>query len=139
MIKAVLDVNILVSAALNEQGLPARVADLAFDGVYELVISTHVRRKVTEVFGRPYLLEYISSAARKRILEALEAGSEPIDPDPSVSGIAPDLEDDLVLGTAVAASADFHVTGDNGLLALKTYRGIQIVMAGEFLDAKDQS
>lgn len=47
--------------------------------------------------------------------------------------MAPDLEDDLVLGTAVAAHADFLVTGDKGLLAIGGYRGVRIVTAEQFL------
>jgi predicted nucleic acid-binding protein len=38
-----------------------------------------------------------------------------------------------VLGTAVAAEADFLVTGDKGLLAVGHYGEIQIVTAEEFL------
>lgn len=54
-------------------------------------------------------------------------------PAPSVRGIAPDAEDDLVLGTAVKAEADFLVTGDRGLLAIGEYRGLRIVTADAFL------
>jgi len=50
-----------------------------------------------------------------------------------VRGIAPDQEDDLVLGTAVTARAHFLVTGDKRLLALKENRGVRIVTAEEFL------
>jgi uncharacterized protein len=133
MIKAVLDVNILVSAALNDQGLPARVADMAFDGVYEFVVSDHILEKLADVFQRPWLITHLSATGRERILRALNKDVEPVTPDESVRGVAPDLEDDLVLGTAVAASADYLVTGDKGLLALKEYRGVRIVGADELL------
>jgi predicted nucleic acid-binding protein len=39
----------------------------------------------------------------------------------------------MVLGTAVAAGADYLVTGDAGLLAIGEYRGVRIVSAREFL------
>jgi len=39
----------------------------------------------------------------------------------------------LVLGTAVAAGADYLVTGDAGLLRIGEFRGVQIVTAREFL------
>jgi predicted nucleic acid-binding protein len=48
--------------------------------------------------------------------------------------VADDEEDDLVLGTAVAANADVLVTGDPGLLRIGEYRGVRIVTAREFLD-----
>ncbi|MGI8406092.1 MAG: PIN domain-containing protein [Thermomicrobiales bacterium] len=54
-------------------------------------------------------------------------------PNETVSGVAPDAEDDLVFGTAVAAEADFLVTGDKGMLAAGDYRGVRIVTPEEFL------
>lgn len=67
-------------------------------------------------------------------MAAVRKGTYREKPDPSVRGIAPDLEDDLVLGTAVAANADYLVTGDNGLLDLVEYPGVRIVTATQFLD-----
>jgi putative PIN family toxin of toxin-antitoxin system len=132
-------VNILASAALNEQGLPARVADMVIEGSMELVISNHIVEKLTEVLDRPYFRRHLSSAGRSRILRALDQDLEPVIPDESVQGIAPDNEDDLVLGTAVAAEADFLVTGDKALLAVREYRGVRIVTAEEFLsELEDQ-
>lgn len=139
MTRVVLDVNILVSAALNDRGLPARVADLAFDGRYELIVSDHIIEKLTEVLERPYLLEHLSIEGRERILRALDNDVEPVTPDESVRGVAPDLEDDLVLGTAVAAHADFLVTGDKRFLALKEYHGVRIVSAEEFLTEMERA
>jgi putative PIN family toxin of toxin-antitoxin system len=128
-----LDVNILASAALNEQGLPARVADTVIEGSMELVISDHIIEKLTEVLDRPYFQSHLSPGGRSRILRALEQDLEPVKPDESVQGVAPDNEDDLVLGTAVAAQADFLVTGDKALLAVREYRGVRIVTAEELL------
>ena len=48
-----------------------------------------------------------------------------VEPDPSVSGVCDDAEDDHVLGTAVAANADYLVTGDRGLLRVGEYRGVR--------------
>lgn len=133
MIKAVLDVNILASAALNEHGLPALVVDLAVAGVYEIAISDHITDRLAKVFARPYFVEHLSAAGRARILKAVDDDIEPVEPDPSIRGVAPDAEDDLVLGTAVAAEADFLVTGDKALLALGSYGDIRIVTAEEFI------
>jgi putative PIN family toxin of toxin-antitoxin system len=136
MTRVVLDVNILVSAALNDRGLPARVADLVFEGRYELFVSDHIIEKLTEVLERPHLLAHLSTESRERILRALDEDVESVTPDTSVRGIAPDLEDDLVLGTAVA---DFLVTGDKRLLALKEYRGVRIVSGEEFLTEMERT
>jgi predicted nucleic acid-binding protein len=44
-----------------------------------------------------------------------------------------DPDDDHVLACAIAALADFIVSGDSDLLSLGTYRGIPIVTAVEAL------
>lgn len=45
----------------------------------------------------------------------------------------------MVLGTAVAAGADYLVTGDQGLLAVGEYNGVRIVTARQFLDIFERS
>jgi putative PIN family toxin of toxin-antitoxin system len=44
-----------------------------------------------------------------------------------------DPDDDHVLACAIAANADFIVSGDKHLLDLKRHQGIEIVNAGEAL------
>ena len=44
-----------------------------------------------------------------------------------------DPEDDMVLECAVEGRAQYIVSGDNDLLVLKEFRGIQIVRASDFL------
>ena len=41
--------------------------------------------------------------------------------------VTPDPDDDVVIGTALAARADCIVTGDRTFLAVGEYRGVQIV------------
>ena len=41
--------------------------------------------------------------------------------------VTPDPDDDVVIGTALAARADCIVTGDHTFLAVGEYRGVQIV------------
>ncbi len=58
---------------------------------------------------------------------------QPVD---DVHGVAADEEDDLVLATAVAAQADYLVTGDRYLLEIGEFRGIPIVTSRDRLDAE---
>src|SRR6266702_7069429 len=44
-----------------------------------------------------------------------------------LAGIAPDPDDDVGIGTALAANADLIVTGDHGLLSVGRYRHVRIV------------
>ncbi len=48
-----------------------------------------------------------------------------------ISGIAPDPDDDVVIGTALAAQAQWVVTGDKPLLSVSEYQGVRIVQVSE--------
>lgn len=50
-------------------------------------------------------------------------------------GIAPDPDDDVVIGTALAAKANLIVTGDRGLLSVERYHDIRIVSVAEVTDS----
>jgi uncharacterized protein len=50
-----------------------------------------------------------------------------------------DPDDNMVLECAIEGSAQFIVSGDKDLLTLKTFRGIQIVRASEFLKVLTKS
>ena len=47
--------------------------------------------------------------------------------------ISRDVDDDAVLACALAAKADFVVSGDDDLLSLKAFRGIRIIPPGELV------
>jgi putative PIN family toxin of toxin-antitoxin system len=45
----------------------------------------------------------------------------------AISRTAPDPDDDVVIGTAIAAQADLLVTGDQALLSVANFRGVRFV------------
>jgi putative PIN family toxin of toxin-antitoxin system len=49
-----------------------------------------------------------------------------------------DKDDDVVLATALAGKADVIVTGDDDLLVLKNFRGIEILSPRQFLEILDR-
>ncbi len=51
----------------------------------------------------------------------------------SVAGVATHPEDNLVLATAVSASADVLISGDRQLLKLGSYEGVHILSPRDFL------
>ena len=56
-----------------------------------------------------------------------------------VPRITPDPDDDVVIGTALAAKADCIVTGDRTFLAVGEYQGVRIVsvaMAAQLINAE---
>jgi putative PIN family toxin of toxin-antitoxin system len=137
IVLAVLDVNILASGAASRAGLPGLIVDLATDGRIDVAVSDRMLEKLDEVLQRPYFSKRLNARKRGRFIAAYRAVARKKDPDPAVAGVADDEEDDLVLGTAVAAGADVLVTGDRGLLAIGEFRGVRIVTARELLATLD--
>lgn len=131
--RVVFDVNILVSAVIAPDGAPARAYAGALTHSWDVGRSGHIVSKLIEVLDRPRFEGRLPKERLNRFLSGYQAYALPSTPDPSIKGIAPDAEDDLVLGTAVAAEADFLVTGDKGLLALRSHGDVRIVTAEEFL------
>ena len=55
----------------------------------------------------------------------------------NAAGQAPDPDDDVVIGTAIAAKADLLVTGDKALLGVGAFEGGRIVSVAEALNLID--
>lgn len=131
--RVVLDVNILASASVFRDRTPWRITEAGLLGEFTIFLSDSMLATLGIVLNRPYFAARLSVEEREQFLVYVRRATSRETPDPSVKGIAPDEEDDLVLGTAVAAGADFLVTGDKGLLALRHFGEIRIVTAEEFL------
>jgi predicted nucleic acid-binding protein len=53
----------------------------------------------------------------------------------TIPRVAPDADDDVVLGTAIAAKADLVATGDLGLLSVGSYPCGRVVTVAEAIEA----
>jgi putative PIN family toxin of toxin-antitoxin system len=60
-----------------------------------------------------------------------------VEPSPLPSPICRDPDDDVVLATAIAGTADAIVTGDQDLLVLVDHQGIRILSPRQFLQLAD--
>ena len=135
----VFDVNIIVSSVLSPSGRPAQAFSEAVEQGWDIGRSNHIVTKLMEVLGRPKFYARLPPARSAAFVMAFQEVAKSYTPDLGVNGIAPDAEDDLVLGTAVAANAEYLVTGDKGLLAIGAYRGVRIVTAEDFLRVLEQA
>jgi len=101
----------------------------------QLFTSQALIDELRDVLGRPKcsrrLLESANSVGRLLILYlGVALLVDPI----LVPRIAPDPDDDVVIGTALAAKADLIVTGDHALLSVGEYEGVRIVSVLQALD-----
>jgi uncharacterized protein len=127
-VRLVLDTNVVISALLW-RGTPYRLLETIHrhDGL-QLYSSSALLDELSDVARRPALtkrLAKIGRTASEIFVEYLQAIElvDPID----VPRIARDLDDDVVLACALAASADLIVSGDSDLLVLTAYERIPIV------------
>ena len=134
MIRAVLDTNILVSATLVSEGHPARIVDLWEKRQFVLLLSPLLLEEVQEVLRYPRLRrrhgwsdeEIDAYVNRLTEMAVFTAGQL------KVSVVSQDPDDDVLIACALEGKADFLVTGDQHLLSLESYEGIQIVAPARF-------
>ena len=70
------------------------------------------------------------------LVDRYAALTEMVRPTPTTR-IAPDPDDDVMIGTALAAAVDLIVTGDQALLSVGAYRGVRIVGVSEAIQIID--
>ena len=136
--KAVLDSSVLVSAFLSPTGTPAALLARARAGAFSLCLSQEILAETAGALlrqARRGRRQY-TSAEVAEFCVLLTLVAERIEgPLPTVHAVPADPKDDMVVATAIAAGADYLVTGDRRhLLPLGTYRGIQLATPRQLLD-----
>lgn len=116
--RAVVDVNVLISAALSAQGPSAEILRASRDGAFELVVSEALLAELARALDYPKLRKRIpaenAAAFVSWVREHGTVAEDPAEPPPVRS---PDPDDDYLLGLAITGHA-FLVTGDQHLLGL---------------------
>lgn len=137
MIRAVLDANVFVSGVLRYGEASSTLAETLrrwLIGSFKLVTSETLRQEIERtLLSNPYFAARVERAAGRRWLQALALFADSTEITVPVSGVASHPEDDLVLATAVSASADYLLTGDKQLKRLGAFQGVSIVSPREFL------
>ena len=130
-IRAALDTNVLVSAALFPNSLPREVLDFVSEyGV--IVASADTLDELASVLIRSRFDRYRNLEVRRGFLNALVLDSEVVTVTHSITACR-DPKDDKFLELAVSGNATHVVSGDRDLLALHPFRGISIVSPHDFL------
>lgn len=130
MIRVVADTNVYVSAIVFG-GTCEIILALARAGVVELYLSPAIRRELRFVLRHTFGW---TAAQVREALDEVNALATLTRPSVRLSGILADEPDPRILECAIAANAEFLVTGDKRhLLPLRTFRGVRIVSPREFL------
>lgn len=129
--RLVLDTNVVASALLWG-GLPGQLLQAAREKRVTLFASTPLLAELTDILGRRKFEKKIEASmfSVDQLVDRYSEMSVVVRPMP-VSGIAPDPDDDVVIGTALAAKADWIVTGDRSFLSIAAYQAVRIVGVSE--------
>ena len=129
--RVVFDTNVVASASFW-RGTPFDCLAAWTQGRCEAVVSPALLAEYHETIEE-LRLDY---PRRKPVewVDALTESAELIFPTERVTGATPDPGDEMVLECALAAEADYIVSGDKKhLLALQQFQGISIVSPADFL------
>ena len=130
MIRVVLDTNVLVSALLSDAGNESRLVHAARRGAFLVYVTTAVLAEYMEVTGRAkfgfatWRLEPLRTFLNTRTLQVVAEQIGPGSPDPS---------DTKFIACAMAANADFLVTGNRRHFPAERYGSAAVVNARELL------
>jgi uncharacterized protein len=109
-LRIVLDTNVLISAALKPQGLPALAVHLVAFRAVELFVSEVVLAEYREVFSRPKFA-HIPRAEAAALLAMIEGEATLVGPTERLA-ISKHESDNRFYECAAAAQADLIVTGN---------------------------
>lgn len=135
MIAAVVDTNTLASGAVgrNPASAVVQVVDAWRARKFRLVVSEHITDELARTFTAPYFQKHLTSQPIQRFIDLLRRWATITPITVTVSGVATDPEDDLILATALSGGVDYLVSGDRKLQNLGSYRGVRIVSARDFV------
>jgi putative PIN family toxin of toxin-antitoxin system len=129
--KVVIDTNIFISG-FGWDAKPEKVLKLLKHKRIINYISLEILDELKRVVSYPKLK--FSEKLQNRILEFVFFYSEIIEPTEHISHITKDPEDNKFLECAIAARAEFIISGDPHLINIAEYRAIKIVDAATFLN-----
>lgn len=131
--RLVLDTNVVASGMLWG-GNPLLLLQARREKRAVLYTSTPMIAELTDILSRPKFEKKImaSTLTIDQLVDRYAELAQMVRPT-AIPRIAPDPDDDVVIGTALAAQADLLVTGDRLLLSLNEYQDIRIVSVSEAL------
>jgi putative PIN family toxin of toxin-antitoxin system len=136
LVRAVVDVNVLISSVLSAQGPSAEVLRASRDGRFELIGSALLFAELERALAYPKLRKRIPAEPAAAFVGWLRAHATIAeDPDGVPLVRSPDPDDDYLLALAADQRA-FLVTGDQHLLGVA--EGLPILTPGEFVAELDR-
>ena len=117
-LRVVLDTNVLVSGVAYPSSVPGKIVAAWRGGVMEVVLSRYLLDELSRVLPRLNHRLKWQAGDFADFVEILAFQAQLVEPAAIEAAALRDAADAAVLGTLLAANADYLVTGDGDLLAL---------------------
>ena len=118
MLRVVLDPGVLVSAVLSRSGAPARILDAWRDGEFDLIVSPFLLDELEDVLLRPQFAGYATTEQVRAYVDGLAVEGVGFEDPPDSPHVTRDRDDDYLFALAIAAGADFLVSGDKHITSV---------------------
>ena len=134
-LKVVLDANVWVSALLWG-GKPAAIIKAAEDRKVSIVASEEIVGEISQVLNYPKLAKICQAEGlrHEELIEAVLKSCKFVKVTKKVKVVLEHPADDKFIECALAAGADYIVSGDKHLLKVGCYGLIHILSVSEFLE-----
>jgi uncharacterized protein len=132
--RVVVDTGVLVSALIQPRGTIGDVLRALRNGRFIIIYSTDMIVEVIDVLGRPKIQAkyHIQPDDITALINLVRLRGELVAPKRTVTACR-DPKDNKFLEAALAGMADVIVTGDDDLLVLNPFEGIDILRPAELI------
>ncbi|MCC5667506.1 putative toxin-antitoxin system toxin component, PIN family [Nostoc sp. CHAB 5784] len=127
--KVIIDTNIVVSAAIADKNPEAVILFVIANSAFEWIVSAEIIAEYKEVLKRPRLK--LTEAQYQRWVYLIDSVTTLIDVDVEVD-FPRDRKDAKFLACAIAAGADFFITGDADFNEAQTLLNTTIISLSLF-------
>jgi len=133
--RVVVDANVFISALISPKGAPAKIVSYWREEKFDVVVSRAILQELGRVLHYPRLQEryHLPEEHIQRFLRLLGRQAIGVAPPETLAVIQRDPTDNRYLECAIAGNASVIVTGDQHLLGLGEYEGVQILTPAGFL------
>jgi len=128
--RIVCDTNVLISGVLFN-GPPRKILELISRAEVENAISLEILAEAKNVLLRPKF--GLSSEQVSEFMDTFVEAFVLVTPTERVVAVKDDPDDDRILEAAQAAHARFIVSGDQHLLSLRVWNGVEVLSPAVFV------
>lgn len=128
-LRVVFDTNILVSFLIGK--VLSGLEDFIIDNRIQILLSDELLEEMNDVLHRPKFQKYFTKDVINELIALMLSKVEIVEIKETFD-VCRDPKDNFLLDLCVSGKADYLVTGDEDLLTLNPFKGVQIINYNSF-------